>query len=393
MVPEGLHGTALPRNSSQTSLSGAAPGGVLDTGPQSAALPRSSSQASLPRVTSSSALELGAHGKALPGNASSSSLAGAEPSSALEADKGSGPRAQGSSFKWPWQARKPGGAVRQLQASPQRDAPVTHPSVVEDERIPDNSLPTQLDSNGPPASAMAISDRPRNQASSRAEIEQADTSSMSNQANGLADKAIADKVHADKANADKATGLADKALNRIAAAQHEMHGAAPALDVSSWMKSNAGNPVSPRSGAFNQASSPQHNSRLRACAKSDRLRQLMRDGSMQRLQSDRAAEPAQHTKQGGNAAQGCADQPSHNFAAVADAPAHARGSPSKAGGRFDSDRQGGAEQPLGQGREDMPEGPQHASNPGSQAAALSSMAGSADIHRYQATVSEHLVPA
>lgn len=36
MVPEGLHGPALPRNASHTSLTGAAPGGVLDAGPSHA---------------------------------------------------------------------------------------------------------------------------------------------------------------------------------------------------------------------------------------------------------------------------------------------------------------------------------------------------------------------
>lgn len=47
MVPEGLHQAALGRNPSQTSLSGAAPGGVLDAGLHGAALPRKASQTTL----------------------------------------------------------------------------------------------------------------------------------------------------------------------------------------------------------------------------------------------------------------------------------------------------------------------------------------------------------
>ena len=47
MVPEGLHQAALSRNPSQTSLSGAAPGGVLDAGLHGAALPRQASHVTL----------------------------------------------------------------------------------------------------------------------------------------------------------------------------------------------------------------------------------------------------------------------------------------------------------------------------------------------------------
>ncbi len=47
MVPEGLHQAALSRNPPQTSLSGAAPGGVLDAGLHGAALPRKASQTTL----------------------------------------------------------------------------------------------------------------------------------------------------------------------------------------------------------------------------------------------------------------------------------------------------------------------------------------------------------
>lgn len=47
MVPEGLHKAALSQNPSQTSLSGAAPGGVLDAGLHGAALPRKASQITL----------------------------------------------------------------------------------------------------------------------------------------------------------------------------------------------------------------------------------------------------------------------------------------------------------------------------------------------------------
>ncbi len=70
MVPEGLLGPALPRNPSQTSLSGAAPGGVLDTGPHGSALSWGPSHSSL----SGEAADLGLHPAALPPDASYDSL-------------------------------------------------------------------------------------------------------------------------------------------------------------------------------------------------------------------------------------------------------------------------------------------------------------------------------
>lgn len=157
MVPEGLHGTALSRNPSQTSLSGAAPGGVLDTGPDSTALPRSSSHSALPPTTSSDPLHDEAQARALPGNASSGSLAGAGPNSALVADRGQDLRAQGSSCAWPWQAVRPGGAVRQSQPSKQSHAPVTHlyinqAAAAEGGSVPERGTPAQLGFNQLPAS-------------------------------------------------------------------------------------------------------------------------------------------------------------------------------------------------------------------------------------------------
>ena len=363
MVPEGLQGAALPRNSSQTSLSGAAPGGVLDTGPHSAALPRSSSQQSLPRVMSSSALDARPHGRALPRNASSSSLTGAGPRNGPDAvHQGSVQRAQGSDFKWPWQANRPGRAIRQLQPSQPGSSAMTHPFTFPDmaseaQRVDRRNLPSQFAFTASSQSAAAIC--------------QGDIGSMSSQA-------------------DK---LADKALNKIAAAQQVMRQAAPALDAASWMKSNAGSSSCPKSGAFCQPSSPQHNTRLRPCAQSDRLRQWISDGNRQLQQPDCVPGYTANTESRGRAAQGLMEQPSHGSAAMADDLAQPKNQPLKAmeEGQGVRNKWGGAEQPLGQGREDVPEGPQQAGNPGSQAAALGSNPAPADADRQEATAcSRHL---
>lgn len=355
MVLEGLHGAALPRNSSQTSLSGAAPGGVLDAGPHSAALPRSSSQRSLPRVMSSSALDAQPQGRALPRNASSSSLTGAGASKGPDTvHQGSVPRAQGSDFKWPWQAKRPGRAIRQLQPSQQGNSATTNPFtfpdlVSEAEGMDQCHLPSQLASTAQPQC-----------------------------------EATSGNIRSTLKQADR---LADKALNKIAAAQQEMHQAAPVLDAASRMKSNAGSPSSPKSGAFCKPSSPQHNSRLKACAKSDRLRQWIIDGNRQLQQPDCVPGSAEDTEPQSRAAQGLVEQPSHGSAAVADDPKHSKGRPLKAGEEEGGlrDNWGCAEEPLGQGREDAPEGPQHAGNLGSQAAALGSNADPAEAHRQEAT--------
>lgn len=153
-----------------------------------------------------------------------------------------------------------------------------------------------------------------------------------------------------------------------------MHRAAQTLDASSWMTSNAGSPASPKAGAFSQPSSPQHNSRFKTSADADRRRQLLRDSGIQQQQLSSPSEcAAHHTQQGGTAAQGCGEQPLHS---PRGAPAQARWSPSKIRGHRHQGTQGGMAQPSRQGRADAPEGPQHAGNPGSQAAALGSLAGS-----------------
>ena len=383
MVPEGLHGAALPRNSSQTSLSGAAPGGVLDTGPPSAALPRSSSQMSLPRVMSSSALHTGPYGNALPRSVSSSTLVGAGPTSAPpEADQGPIQRAQGSNFRWPWQAKKPGGAVRQLQPSHQSNNAITH-SFVTPHAVTqaagvnqyNSPSPSQVDISGQPGSDAAKSG---NQAA-RAAMEQ-DHPRNGDKHKGEAKGGPTLGQYGARNRSSQASGLADRALDKIAAAQQDMHKAAPVQDAASWMKSNVGSPASPRSSAFSQPTSPQHNSRLRACAKSDRLRQLIRDGSLPSQQPECESGSAEGTEPRGRVTQGLVTQPSHSSAALADVPVQAKGEPPTAGEQEHCLRgtQGSAKQPLEQ---DMPEGPHHAGNPGSQAAALGADADSAEASR------------
>ena len=380
MVPEGLHCAALPCNSSRTSLSGAAVGGVLDTGPHSAALPRSSSQMSLPRVVSSSALHIGPHGKALPRTASSSTLLGAEQRSGPhEADLDPVQRAQGSSFRWPWQAKKPGGAVRQLQPSHQSNHAMTHQSVIPHAV----TQAAEIDQcNSPSSSQVDFGDQP-GKAVANAE----------NQAAGAAmepDKLRGGEEPSNKAKegaglgqngmSNQANGLADRALGKIAAAQQEMHQAVSVQDASAWMKSNAGSLASPRSSAFRQPNSPQHNSRLRAGAKSNRLRQLITEGSLQRQQPECESGSAEDIEPRGRTAQACVVQPSHGSATLANVPVQAKEKPPQAGEQEQCLRgtQGGAKQPSVQ---DMPEGPNHASNPGSQTAALGSDADSVKASR------------
>ena len=133
------------------------------------------------------------------------------------------------------------------------------------------------------------------------------------------------------------------------------------------MKSNANSPVSPKSSVVSKAGSPQHNSRLRVCAKSDRLRQLVNDNSMQRLASGCDSEGAQETGQGPAASQARMEAPSES-------PAHLGTDPAAS---LEGMRRGND---PGQGdvgeliRDDQPEGSQRADNPGSQAAALDSTA-------------------
>ena len=380
MVPEGLHGVALPRNSSQTSLAGAAAGGVLDTGPHSAALPRSSSQTSLPRVRSSSALHVGPHGKALPRNVSSSTLVEAGPSSAShEADQDPVQRAQGSNFRWPWQAKKPGGAVRQLQPSHQSNSAMTHPSVIPhaftQAAETDQCNFPQFDFLDRPGSDVANTG---NQAA-RAGLEQ-NRPRDGDQPGDEAKRGAGSGQDSTHSMSNQATSLADRALDKIAAAQQEMQQAAPVQDACFWMKSNASNLASPRSAAFSQPTSRQHNSRLSPCTKSDRLRQLIRGGSLPRQQPEHESGSAENFQPRGRATQGTATQPSHCSAALADVPVQAKEKPPKAGEqeRWVRNTQGSAKQPSTQ---DTLEGPHHAGNPGSQAAAVGTNADPAEASR------------
>lgn len=186
MVPEGLQGPALSRNSSQTSLSGAAPGGVLDTGHQGAALRSNTSQRPLPRASSSSALDAGQHQTALPRNASSNAL------SAPAADLNPASRALWSSLKRPWQGRKPGGAVRQRQPGHEPAAPMTMPSLkphtaAQTTGAYENTTSGQADLNH-----LSVSDTDTLDwtVTGAAQTQQGDAQSVSNQAGGLADKAL-----------------------------------------------------------------------------------------------------------------------------------------------------------------------------------------------------------
>ena len=365
MVPEGLQGPALSRNSSQTSLSGAAPGGVLDTGHQGAALRSNTSQRPLPRASSSSALDAGQHQTALPRNASSNAL------SAPAADLNPASRALWSSLKRPWQGRKPGGAVRQRQPGHEPAAPMTMPSLkphtaAQTTGAYENTTSGQADLNH-----LSVSDTDTLDwtVTGAAQTQQGDAQSVSNQAGGLADKALSRIAAAQQAQSASAPGFppSDSTPSQRAPSAEQSDQKPDVLDISAWMKSNANSPVSPKSSVVSKAGSPQHNSRLRVCAKSDRLRQLVNDNSMQRLASGCDSEGAQETGQGPAASQARMEAPSES-------PAHLGTDPAAS---LEGMRRGND---PGQGdvgeliRDDQPEGSQRADNPGSQAAALDSTA-------------------
>ena len=374
-MPEGPIRAALSRHQSQTSLSGAAPGGVLDSGLQTTALPQTASDPSVPSP--------------MPKEAAESTVATDHnvlaPGAGLE---------KAQNFKWPWQSQsKPGGAKRQKQPdkNPGR-APATIPdhkpftsSSRESDSASASQLPEgQLSSGGQPITAtqknsgssfLAWPGIPRwNLPNAVDQASLTDQSSPNHHANSANQPGAVAGTPADAETLpDEAIGLADRAMSRIAAAQHALsastsdshkaahsnsnHSSGPSMSPSgraigtlglglSPQKGNtADSPVSPKSGAFGAASSPQHNSRLRiGGANTEKLRQLVSE-----------AKSSQQT-------------PGHVSLLGQDSAAQRQGSE-------ESHRSLSS---AGQGRNDVPEGHQHTDNPGSQAAALDSAAGSLD---------------
>ncbi|KAL0036871.1 hypothetical protein WJX77_003190 [Trebouxia sp. C0004] len=390
MVPEALHKAALSRNPSQTSLSGAAPGGVLDAGLQGAALPRKASHVTL--------------SEASPGSGSDPDLAHLSPSAAqaqasqANADPGAGhvPE-EPSGFRWPWQSRaKPGGAVRQqqpwkaLSSNPGRTAAKTS----------GRSGEPQL------CSGITFAGSQHQQPNVMDQTNTTELHQPMQHSNPHGQLASAIGTSGPEGRASQASGLADKAVSRIAAAQHAMssspsnshrvvlsdsrlgsspevraHGGSPLRKSNGTV--NSVSPGSPTAGAVSSPSSPQHNSRLRSrAATSGQLRQLIEDAKVQRQDSGRESELAQSMGQDAAAGQGPSvqtDQPSPH------APGSYLSSSSRSGvllgqgpsvkaGKDYLGRQGSAAQPQGNCNDGLAEGREHAGNPGSQAAALHSAA-------------------
>jgi len=209
-----------------------------------------------------------------------------------------------------------------------------------------------------------------------------------------------------ESRATQANGLADKAMSRIAAAQHAMSSSPPAshrgviLDSSlgsspearapgespprkSNRTVNSVSPGSPRAVAVSAPSSPQHNSRLRTGgATSGQLRQLIEEARVQRLDSGLDTELAQPMGQDAAAGQGPSEQtePPSPHASISHHDSSSRSGvllgqgPSVKAGQDISGGQGSATQPQGHCNDALAEGREHAGNPGSQAAALHSAA-------------------
>ncbi|KAA6423739.1 MAG: hypothetical protein FRX49_06310, partial [Trebouxia sp. A1-2] len=392
MVPEGLHKAALSRNPSQTSLSGAAPGGVLDAGLHGAALPRKASQIVL--------------SEASPGNGSDAVLAHLSASSAAQAqapqadaDPGAGHISeQPSGFRWPWQSRaKPGGAVRQQQpgkvlgTNPGRTAA---------------QLPGRTDADIPKEGEPQLCPEITFAGAQHQQPNATDHTNSPDHHHFNPGGQLASAITGPESRASQASGLADQAVSRIAAAQRAMssspstshrgvmsesslgsspeasaHGGSPLWKSNRTV--NLFSPGSPRAGAVSLHSSPQHNSRLRTrAATPGQLRQLIQETKVQRLDSGLDSELAQPMRQVAATGQGPSeqtDQPSprapesHYFSSSRIDLRSGQG-PSVKAGQNRLEGQGRAVQRQGHCIDDIPEGREHAGNPGSQAAALASAA-------------------
>jgi len=309
-----------------------------------------------------------------------------------------------SGFRWPWQSRaKPGGAVRQkqpgkaLSSNPGRTAAKLPGRT--DADIP-NEDEQQLSTGNTFAGSQHQQPNAMDQTNSPDHHQPMHHSTSGGQ--------LASTVGTPgpESRASQASGLADKAMSRIAAAQHAMSsshstsnrgvvldsglGSSPearAPGESPPRKSNRTvNSISlgsPRAVAVSSPSSPQHNSRLRTGgATSGQLRQLIEEARVQRLDSGLDSELAQPMGQDAATGQGSSEQTevpsprasaSHRSSSSRSDVLLGQGPSVKAG----QDRlggQGSAAQPQGHCNEALGEGREHAGNPGSQAAALHSAA-------------------
>ncbi len=305
-----------------------------------------------------------------------------------------------SGFRWPWQSRaKPGGAVRQqqpgkaLSSNPGRTAA---------------KLPGRTDTDIPKedeqqlCTGITFAGSQHQQPNAMDQTNSTDHHHPMHHSNPGGQLASAMGTSGPDSRASQASGLADKAMSRIAAAQHAMssspstshrdilsesspevraHGKSPPKKSNRTV--NPVSPGSPRAGAASSPSSPQHNSRLRTRgATSGQLRQLIEEARVQRLDSGLDSELAQPMGQDAATGQGPSEQTeppsphalgSHRSSSSRSDVLLGQGSSVKAGQDVVGG-QGSAAQPQGHCSDALAEGREHAGNPGSQASALHSVA-------------------
>ena len=390
MVPEGLLGPALPRNPSQTSLTGAAPGGVLEAGLHPTALPRTPAHTSLAGAAVGGALEAGLNPAALPPRPLTDPLL---------PKQASGRSTDGTTL--PRYADKPAtgkshGTTGSQDLHSGRNEAVSHTSR-ENELLAAERTGSQAQKRKAGGSSFFWPSIPfwskgnsRDQHSTGGQSASGDQSYPQDLSGhlGLANQAAAAASSSDDEPMtsldhtyelpDQAAHLADAAIDRISAAQQAMstspsspaqalHAVRPLsnqhhefeLTVAPQpMSSNASDRgfrqsthgkaslASPRKASNGKKikvlRSPQHNSRL--------------TGSHAASLADQAADPV-------------STQPQFSVcehSSIAEAAGQVQGQMQQQGLGAG---QGSMAQPLMQGRAGLAEGPEHASNPGSQAAA------------------------
>ena len=309
-----------------------------------------------------------------------------------------------SGFRWPWQSRvKPSGAVRQqqsgkaLSSNPGRTAAI---------------LPGRTDTDIPKedeqqlSTGITFAGSQRQQPNAMDQTNSPDHHQPMHHSNPGGQLASTMGTFGPEGRTSQASGLADKAMSRIAAAQHAMssspstshrgvildsslgsspearaHGESPPKKNNRTV--NAVIPGSPKVGAVSSPSSPQHNSRLRTQgATSGQLRQLIEEARVQRPDSGLDSELAQPMGQDAATGQGPSEQTeppspnasaSHDYSSLRSSELLGQG-PSVKAGQDALWGQGSAAQPQGHCSDALGEGREHAGNPGSQAAAWHSAA-------------------
>ena len=303
-----------------------------------------------------------------------------------------------SGFRWPWQSRaKPGGAVRQKQPGKALSSISGRTAA---------KLPGRTDADIPNEDEQQLSTGITFAGSQHQQPHAMDQTNSPDHHQPMHHSTsggqLASTVGTPGPRASQASGLADKAMSRIAAAQHAMSsspstsnrgvvldsglGSSPKARApgespprKSFRTVNSISPGSPRAVAVSSPSSSQHNSRLRTGgATSGQLRQLIEEARVQRLDSGLDSKLAQPMGQDAATGQGSSEQTevpsprasaSHRSSSSRSDVLLGQG-PSVTAGQDVLGVQGSPAQPQGHCSDALAEGREHAGNPGSQAAAL-----------------------